>query len=119
MGAPGRLGFAFAACLLAPAALADDPPQPPPIDSGIRATVEVKLVTIDVVAVDRDGRTVADLTKDDFRLYVNGVETPVDTLDVYCDGGGTDDPVTKRIGRWPTPGNLDTGVRRVILAFDY
>ena len=116
MGARGRLGFAWAACLLAPAVLADDPP---PVDSGLTASVEVKLVTIDVVAVDREGRTVADLSKDDFRLYVNGVETPVDTLDVYCDGGGSDDPVTKRIGRWPTPNNLDAGLRRVILAFDY
>ena len=117
MGALSRFGCGLVMCLpLASATYADDPP---PVDSGLTATVEVKLVTIDVVAVDRDGRTVADLSKDDFRLYVDGRETPVDTLDVFCDGGATDDPVTRRIGAWPTPANLDDGIRRVVLAFDY
>lgn len=117
MRALAQLGWVFAACLPLAAASADD--ATPPLETGLTADVEVKLVTIDVVAVDSEGRTIADLTKDDFRLYVNGKETPVDTLDVFCDGGATDDPVAKRIGAWPTPTNLDNGLRRVVLAFDY
>jgi len=117
MGAFARIGFGLvAASLLGAGAHAEDPP---PVESGLTTRVEVRLVTIDVVAVDRHDRTVADLTKSDFQLFVDGKETPIDTLDLYCDGGGDADPVAKRVGGWATPADLAEGTRRVVLAFDY
>jgi VWFA-related protein len=89
------------------------------VDSGLTSTVEVKLVTIDVVALDRNDRTIGDLTKADFQLFVDGKETPVDTLDVFCEGGGGADPTSKHVGGWETPADLRAGTRRVVLAFDY
>ena len=117
MGALARIVCAVCAGLT----LAASPPaaDPPPVASGAGTTVEVRLVTIDVVALDRRDRALADMSKDDFRLFVDGKETPIDTLDRYCDGGGGADPVAKQIGGWATPADLGEGTRRVVLAFDY
>ena len=118
MGALSR----FALPLAVVSTLAAEPPptEPPPVDSGLSTQVEVRLVTINVVALDPRERTVADLTKADFRLWVDAKETPIDTLDVFCDGGGEDDPVSKRIGAWELPVDRPGGeTRRVVLAFDY
>ena len=93
--------------------------EPPPVESGLSSSVEVRLVTINVNALDRQDRTVADLTKDDFTLFVDGEETPIDTLDLFCEGGETEDPKSYRIGRWEAPVDLRGETRRVILAFDY
>ena len=108
-----RIGVGVFACSMA---LATDPP---PVESGLSTTVEVRLVTIDVVALDRSDRTIGDLSKADFQLFVDGKETPVDTLDVFCEGGGGADPTSKRFGGWETPADLKEGTRRVVLAFDY
>jgi VWFA-related protein len=116
MGALARIGLGLA---VASAALAAPPSEPPPVASGAGTAIEVRLVTIDVVALDRDDRTVGDLTKDDLQLFVDGKETPVDTLDVFCDGGASEDPNSKRVGGWATPADLGSGTRRVVLAFDY
>ena len=48
--------------------------QPPPIKSG------VTLVTIDVTALDRDGRAVTSLTANDFEVKLNGRVQPIRTL---------------------------------------
>ncbi|HJQ99645.1 MAG TPA: hypothetical protein VJ826_15130 [Candidatus Polarisedimenticolaceae bacterium] len=101
--------------LLALSAMAD----PPPVESGLSTTVEVRLVTIDVVALDRSDRTIPDLGKEDFKLFVDGKETSIDTLDVFCSGGGVNDPVAKKFGGWATPPDMQGGTRRVVLAFDY
>jgi VWFA-related protein len=98
------------------ATAADDAP---PIESGLHESVEIRLVTVDVVALDTAERTVSDLTKADFKLLVDGREMPIDTLDVRCDGGAADDPKSKRFGQWATPADLSSGTRRVVLAFDY
>lgn len=97
-------------------AAADDPP---PVTAGVVESVEVRLVTVDVVALDGTDRTVPDLAKEDFRLFVDRKEMPVDTLDVACDGGSLDDPKSKRFGEWATPPDLEAGTRRVVIAFDY
>ena len=112
-----RVGFSLAIV----SALFAAPPstEPPPVESGLSSAVEVRLVTINVIALDESDRTVADLTKADFKLYVDGEKTPIDTLDLFCDGGGTEDPVARRIGGWETPADLPGETRRVILTFDY
>lgn len=95
---------------------ADDPP---PVATGLTESVEVRLVTMDVFALDAKDRTVPDLTKEDFQLLVDRKETPIDTLDIACDGGSVDDPRSKHFGDWTTPPDLAAGTRRVVLAFDY
>jgi hypothetical protein len=84
------LGVAFATS--GALGLPTAPDNPPPVAAGLHESVEVRLVTVDVVALDGTDRTVPDLTKEDFQLFVDRKETPVDTLDVACDGGSLDDP---------------------------
>jgi VWFA-related protein len=103
-------------CAFGSGTAADDPP---PVSAGITESVEVRLVTVEVVALDGKDRTVADLTKEDFKLFVDRKERPIDTFDVACEGGSLDDPKSKRFGGWETPPNLAAGTRRVVFAFDY
>lgn len=96
----------------------------PPSDAPAAASrnyehVEVRLVTIDVTALDSDNRTVRGLGKDSFRLFVDGKETEIDTLDAYCAGEPEPEPRSRRFGDWSTPRDLATGTRRIVLAFDY
>jgi VWFA-related protein len=107
------LAVAFA--LAAPAADED----PPPVATELKESVEVRLVIVDVLALDAKERTVPDLTKADFRLFVDRKETPIDTFDVTCDDGEVDDPASKTYAGWTMPQDLATGTRRIVLAFDY
>lgn len=43
--------------------------------------VTVRLVLVDVIAIDEDGNTVADLTKEDFEIYEDRKKVPVNSLD--------------------------------------
>lgn len=108
----------IAAALAVSAAGAQDRAEAP-VPTELRESVEVRLVTVDVVALDEHERTVADLGKDDFALLVDGKETAIDTLDVSCDGGPEGDPTHRRPGEWTTPKDLAQGTRRIVLAFDY
>jgi len=94
-------------------------PAEQPVKADLSERLEVRLVTIDVVALDKDERTVPGLGKDAFRLFVDGKEEPIDTLDVFCGETPEPDPQSTRMGKWATPGDLATGTRRVVLAFDY
>jgi len=87
--------------------------------SQLKESIEVRLVTVDVVALDADDMTVPDMTKDDFELFVDGKPTEIDTLDTYCASGAEADPKSRRLGEWATPRDLEDGTRRVVLAFDY
>ncbi len=61
--------------LAASAALAQEPPPPAPPDNDLAAffdAVDVRLVNLDVVVVDSEGRTVADLVREDFELLEGG-----------------------------------------------
>jgi VWFA-related protein len=107
------------AVLTAPGPAAQSPPTPPPVPTELEEKIEVRLVTIDVVALDADDATVPDLTKDDLELFVDGKRADIDTFDAYCASGAEADPKSLRFGQWPTPRNLQTGTRRVVLAFDY
>jgi VWFA-related protein len=108
------------ACLLAGATIAaDGTPGTAPVATGASTSVEVRLVTVDVIALDARDRTVPNLTKQDFQLFVDGKESDIDTLDVSCEAGAQDDPHSRKLGGWETPADLAHGVRRVVLAFDY
>jgi VWFA-related protein len=55
---------------------ATDKPQPPP-DKPPTFRVQVDLVTNDVMVRDKDGNFVADLTKEDFEVYEDGVKQDI------------------------------------------
>jgi len=90
-----------------------------PLRTDLEEKIEVRLVTIDVVALDSQERTVADLTQDDLELVVDGETRAIDTWDAFCDNGSESDPNSRRFGEWVTPKNLTEGTRRIVLAFDY
>ena len=54
------------------ASLADIPPASAPADSGFSLRVTSRLVDVSVIALDRKGRPVTDLTAEDFELFDNG-----------------------------------------------
>jgi len=96
--------------------------QSPPAEampSQLKESIEVRLVTVDVVALDAEDMTVPDMAKGDFELFVDGKPTEIDTLDAYCESGAEADPKSRRLGGWATPRDLEDGTRRVVLAFDY
>jgi VWFA-related protein len=68
---PVLLGLASAL----PGASAQQPPPPPTPIFG--ETVEVRVVNLEVVVSDRDGLPVTGLRAGDFRLLVDGAETPI------------------------------------------
>ena len=109
------------ALMFAPAAHAQQPDRetgPPPIEVGLEEQVEVQLVLVDFLVVDRNGRTVPDLTIDDFRLKVDGNLTEIHSLDVDCPIGSADELNTQSADPLP-PGMEDTKPRKIVLVFDY
>ena len=62
------------------------------LDSGIqkipeqtvneRHDVTVRLVLVDVIATDKDGKFITDLTMDDFEIYEEGKKVPINSLDL-------------------------------------
>jgi VWFA-related protein len=56
---------------LAPLHAQNDEPHTPTL------TVNARLVVLDVVVRDKDGKPVTDLTKDDFRVFEDGVPQPI------------------------------------------
>jgi VWFA-related protein len=106
------------AALVAPRVGGQSPPAEP-LSSELKESIEVRLVTIDVVALDANDLTVPNLTKDDFELFVDGKPAKIDTLDAYCASGAEPDPKSRRFGDWATPKDLVDGKRRIVLAFDY
>ncbi len=111
--------------LLPPAARAA---EQKPLPSDLTEKVEVRLVILDVVVVDRQGRPVPGLSKDDFRLMVEGEATPVDTFDVECEAPAeTKAPAAPAEEKGGGPAGTDlAGVqaraaepRRIVFALDY
>ena len=109
------------ALMFAPAAHAQQPDResgPPPIEVGLEEQVEVQLVLVDFLVVDRNGRTVPDLTIDNFRLKVDGNLTEIHSLDVDCPIGSADELNPQSADPLP-PGMEDTKPRKIVLVFDY
>ena len=99
----------------------EESPQPQePIPSDVVEEEEVRLVILDVLVVDRAGRTVPDLTLYDFKIAgPGGRELPIDTLDVDCSVGSMDDPkAVKHASKRESP-ELGDGRRRIVIAIDY
>lgn len=90
-----------------------------PLDLSQEESVATRLVTVDVLVIDSDGRSVPGLEVEDFVLRVDGKPTPIDTLDVACVAGAADDPTSSRIGRWDEPPPAGDEPRRIVLAIDY
>jgi VWFA-related protein len=80
-----RVALAALIALAAGGAWAQQPETPPPPQSPdadqetpvFGETVEVRVVNLEVVVTDRDGLPVTGLTAGDFRLLVDGGETPI------------------------------------------
>lgn len=100
-----------------PAALAQQSTDTP-LPSDLEEDVGVHLVLIDTVVVDRAGRTVSDLTLEDFEIIVDGKNVDIDTLDTSC-AAPMDDPraVRRASGRPHLPTSGD--VRRIVVLLDY
>lgn len=90
-----------------------------PVDPGFHEELRVRMTVIDVIVVDKDGRTVPGLTTADFQVMVHGDRIPVASLDVDCPGGGASDPK----GAYRASGNklrpAPPGGRKIVLALDY
>jgi VWFA-related protein len=88
-----------------------------PLAAQLEEEVRVRLVLVDTVVVDRDGRTVGDLARDDFELTVDTRSVEIDTLDVACEAGGMDAPggVRSPRQREALPGEG----RKLVVAVDY
>ena len=97
---------------------AEQPRLRDPLDLGQREEVEVRLVLIDAVVLDRQDRTVAGLTADDFEITVDGKRLPIDTLDANCTRGPADDPRGVRNPRRRAPISSEVE-RNIVLALDY
>ena len=63
-----------------------------PIRTDVEERVEVRLAILDVIVLDRRGRTVPDLRPDEFEVTVNGRDVEIDSVDVSCPIGKADDP---------------------------
>ena len=92
--------------------------SPPPLELGIEEEVEVQLVLVDFLAVDRKDRTVADLSAEELLLLVDGRDVEIASLDRDCPGGATEDPRAGRLDSPPDP--MPTAQpRKIVLVFDY
>ncbi len=70
----------LAAGLLLPLPVAAQPPAEP---TTFVDTVEVRVVNVDVVVLDRDGRPVVGLARGDFELFVDGKPTALSNFAAY------------------------------------
>jgi VWFA-related protein len=112
-------GAVLTACSWGPgrAATAGDP-EPDPLELGLKERVEVRLVLVDFLVLDRDGRTVPDLTADDLVLLAGNREVPIHSLDRQCPLGAADDPLPGTA--FPPPADSSAAPpRSIVLAFDY
>ena len=114
-----RIAATASACLAVAGAFAYEPETAPPLDRALEEHVEVRLVLLDVVVVDKDDRTVPGLGPEDFRVAVEGAEVPLDSVDAHCSAGAMDDPTSGKMVGWTAPPDLAEGTRRVVFAFDY
>lgn len=99
------------------ASLAQDT-VPKPLDVGLEEQVEVKLVLVDFLVLDRDDRTVPDLDLDDFELIAAGREVEIASLDRDCPIGAAPEPRPGKASK-SLPAEPTARPRRMVLVFDY
>jgi VWFA-related protein len=68
------------------AAAAQNAPAPPPGAPTFRESVEVRVMDLDVSVTDSKGNPVTDLTKEDFRVTVDGKPIPIDYFTRIAEG---------------------------------
>jgi hypothetical protein len=85
----------------------------------IEEEVEVNLVLIDALVLDKKGNTVPGLTKEDFRLSVQGRTQEVDTFDASCPAEPVADPLALGPGDTRGAGPMPAQKRRIALVLDY
>ncbi len=92
-----------------------------PVDTGVTEQVRVNLVLLETLVLDRKGRTVSDLTRDDFILKIQNRRVPIDVLDIECPAGQVDDArnVEWEKGEVRAPAVLPALQRPLVLVFDY
>lgn len=89
-----------------------------PIDVGQIEEVEVRLVLLDVLVLDRRDRTVPGLTVEQFRLQVDSKDVEIASLDVNCPLGIAKDPRARQSVAVPDPAP-GAAPMRIVHAFDY
>jgi VWFA-related protein len=95
-------------------------PAPKPVDKGLEEKVQVTMVQIEALVLDKDGKTVPGLTKDDFALKIDGKPVTISAVDTVCPIGATADPVPIKNDAKTVPAPIAPGTkRRIVLAFDY
>jgi hypothetical protein len=96
----------------------DEGEEDEPLDVGQVEKVEVQLILLDVLALDRRDRTVPDLTVDQFVVRVDTERIEIASLDVDCPLGVAKDPRAGQTVEIPEP---RTGAvpHRIVHAFDY
>lgn len=102
-----------------PVEKAPEAPSQTPVDIGKAESVEVRLVTVDVIVLDKDDRTVPGLTADDFDLEVDGMSREVDTLDETCPEGAAGRPLAGHLADRKELAATGEAPRRIVFAFDY
>ena len=89
-----------------------------PLEVGLEEQIEVQLVLVDFLVLDRKERTVPDLTADDFVLVVRGREIDIHSLDLDCPVGAAPEPLPGKAFR-PLPSAPTSRPRRMVIVFDY
>lgn len=94
-------------------------PSAGPFPTGQEENVRVDLVLVEARVLDRAGRTVSGLTKDDFVLVVSGRELPIDVFAAACSGdrASPESPATE--ARGDSTGVIPDMSRSTVLLFDY
>lgn len=95
------------------AGLSAQAPQQPPAQTQGRPTFQIRIdaVTMDVIVKDSDGRFVADLKKDDFEIYEDGVKQDITSMTVSYGGRVTN---VLSAPPPPTPEGIILPPRRVV-----
>lgn len=90
-----------------------------PAATGLDEKVQVTLVQVDALVLDKDGKTVPGLTMADFSMEIAGKPVKVSHLDLVCPIGAAADPAPMKDPNAPPPPVAPGVKRRVVFAFDY
>jgi len=108
------IALALSAALYAQQATAPAPAAAP------QEKVQVTVVQVEAVVMDKEGKTVPGLTKDDFEMKIGDRKVALSALDVDCPVGSLADPVPIKNSQTTPPAPIGPGVkRRIVFAFDY
>lgn len=85
--------------------------EPEPLDPVFGDVVDVRVVNAEVVVTDGKGQRVPGLGRGDFRLLVDGRETPIDHFTEVREGAVVEAAPGEEAGAAPKPAGLATGDR--------